>query len=995
MQLAHEWRPVARVGCISRWTWTIADGAHSEDEGHLSLALVVLLPFLGAIFPALMIRSGRDACAISAGVVNLLALALLLTNAPEVLRNETVSVSWPWIASLGLNIQFHVDGLGLLFGGMILGIGLLVIIFARHYLYERDPMGNFYTYLLLFQGAMVGVVLSNNVLLLLIFWELTSLSSFLLIGFWGNTAAGRQGARMALTVTGLGGLSLIGGMLLLARIVGSYEVTGILASGDLIRQSELYPVALGLILLGCFTKSAQFPFHFWLPHAMAAPTPVSAYLHSATMVKAGVFLLARFWPVLSGTDYWFYSVSTIGLITMLIGAILALYKDDLKAILAFSTVSHLGLMTMLLGFNSEMAVVACVFHIINHATFKAALFMNAGIVDHKVGTRDIKRLGGLRHRMAGTAIVGVLAAFSMAGLPPMNGFLSKEMMLEEAIHTVWAGFAWLVPGLVVIAALFSFAYSLRYAFHVYFGPPRNDYPKPPKDPDMGLWFSPSLLVTFSILIGLFPETVVGQLVRVSATSVIGHAPAEKFYLAIWHGWTPALWMSIGISVFGALWLLRYATTRRIWGYLPVPEAKGLFERTVEGLAWISKGVTQRIHNGSLQRYVAAIITTAVVMGGLAFWKTASLLQFNQRELLPIYGIGLIGFVLIVAPSLYIVFRQESRLVVLVVVNVLGLMATLAFIYFSAPDLALTQISVEVVTLILILLALYFLPKQSVEDRSLLERWGHATLAALAGFGVAVISWLMMSSNPGDLLSEYYWYNAVPGSGGHNVVNVILVDFRGFDTFGEIMVLGTAALIIFAMLEGTLRGPANKRLQAWHSGERYSPTRHPLLMVVVTRLMLPFALMVAIFILVRGHNAPGGGFIAALVVAISLVMQYMASGFGWAERQIRFNYHALIGGGALIAAATGVTSMIFGKAYLKSGFDYYYLPVVGKFELSSAIAFDLGVFLTVVGGVMLALAQLSKLGDITRDEAMDDAPMDCALDDSALDADAGTVLKKPN
>ncbi|MCC6510733.1 MAG: monovalent cation/H+ antiporter subunit A, partial [Pirellulaceae bacterium] len=865
--------------------------------------------------------------------------------------------------------------------------GLLVVIYGRYYLYRHDPMGNFFTYLLLFQGAMVGVVLSNNVLLLLVFWELTSLSSFLLIGFWGHTAAGRQGARMALTVTGLGGLSLIGGMLLLARIAGSYEVTEILASGDLIRQSELYPVVLGLILVGCFTKSAQFPFHFWLPHAMAAPTPVSAYLHSATMVKAGVFLLARFWPVLSGTDYWFYSVSTIGLITMLLGAVLALYKDDLKAILAYSTISHLGLMTMLLGFNSELAVVACVFHIINHATFKAALFMNAGIVDHEVGTRDMSRLGGLRHLMPGTAVIGTLAAVSMAGLPPMNGFLSKEMMLEEAAHSAWVGSSWLIPSVVIVAAVVSFAYSMRYAIYVYFGKGRRDYPKTPHDPKFGLWFSPLLLVILGLLIGMFPETIAGSLVRVASTSVIGHAQEKKFYLAIWHGWTPALWMSIAIVTVGSLWLLAYSLTRRVWNQLSVPDAKHLFDQAIEGMAWYAKAVTHGLHNGSLQRYVAMIIVTAVMVGGVVGWRNSGQSAPSDGEFLPIYWIGLVGFVLCIAPSLFIGLRQENRLVVLVVVSLLGLMTSLAFVYFSAPDLALTQISVEVVTFILMLQALYFLPKRGQDERPVRQRWGHVVLAVSAGLGAGGLSWLMMTSKPDNTLADYYWTTAVPGSGGHNVVNVILVDFRGFDTFGEIMVLGIAALIIFAILQGSIHGPLRPRLKSWRSGELYSPSRHPLMMVVVTRLMLPLALMVAVFILLRGHNYPGGGFIAALVVSIALVMQYMASGFGWAERQIRFDYHALIGSGALIAAATGIAAMVLGQPFLKSGFDHFHLPVVGKFELSSAMAFDLGVFLTVMGGVMLALSQFSKLGDLSRDKTNDDSPTDCQLaspDDSDMD-----------
>ena len=338
---------------------------------------------------------------------------------------------------------------GLLFAGLILGIGLLIILYARFYLSKTDPMGVFYTYLLLFQGAMVGIVLSDNVLLLLIFWELTSLSSFLLIGYWKHLPEGRQGARMALAVTGLGGLAMIAGMLILGDIAGSYDLTVILQHRDEIQASPYYMPALILILLGCFTKSAQFPFHFWLPHAMAAPTPVSAYLHSATMVKAGIFLMARLWPVLSGTDAWFILVTGAGLVTMVIGAIVALFKNDLKALLAFSTVSHLGLITMLLGTGTPFGAMAAVFHILNHATFKAALFMSAGIIDHEAGTRDITLLGGLRRLMPVTFVIATIASLSMAGIPFLNGFLSKEMMLEETTHTTLFGNPMLVPVLAV------------------------------------------------------------------------------------------------------------------------------------------------------------------------------------------------------------------------------------------------------------------------------------------------------------------------------------------------------------------------------------------------------------------------------------------------------------------------------------------------------------------------------------------------------------------
>ena len=393
------------------------------------LFIIALLPFLGALIPGVMIRAGRNACAAFTAAPTALAFVMLMTLAPAVFRGEVLTFELQWLPQLGLSASFFLDGLGLLFAGMITGVGLLITLYARFYLSGDDPMGQFYTFLLLFQGAMVGIVLSDNILLLLVFWELTSLSSFLLIGYWNHLPEGRQGARMALTVTGAGGLAMIGGMLILGNIAGSYNLTDILQAGDAIRASEWYLPALILILLGAFTKSAQFPFHFWLPHAMAAPTPVSAYLHSSTMVKAGVFLMARMWPVLSGTDAWFYIVASVGLITMVVGAVVALFKDDLKGLLAFSTVSHLGLLTALLGFATPMAAVAAVFHIINHMTCKAALFMTAGIVDHEAHTRNIRRLGGLAVLMPITATIGTIAALSMAGIPLTNCFLSKELML--------------------------------------------------------------------------------------------------------------------------------------------------------------------------------------------------------------------------------------------------------------------------------------------------------------------------------------------------------------------------------------------------------------------------------------------------------------------------------------------------------------------------------------------------------------------------------------
>mgnify|MGYP006424866649 CR=1 FL=1 len=950
----------------------------------MSLALIVILPFLGAVLPALLIRSSRAACALSAAWVTALALGLLLTQAPAVLRGEVIQVGWEWIPALGLNVNFFLDGLGLLFAGLILGIGLLIIIYARFYLAKDDPMGNFFTYLLLFQGAMVGIVLSDNILLLLIFWELTSLTSFLLIGFWRHLPEGRQGARMALVVTGGGGLALIAGMLLLGQIAGSYDLTVILQQDPYdIHTSPLYTPALLLILLGCFAKSAQFPLHFWLPHAMAAPTPVSAYLHSATMVKAGVFLMARLWPVLSGPDIWFYLVATTGLITMVVGAYIALFKDDLKSLLAFSTVSHLGLMTMLLGFATPMAAAVAVFHIINHATFKAALFLNAGIIDHEAGTRDIKKLGGLLLLMPITATMAVVAGASMAGIPPFNGFISKEMMLEEVTHTAWLGQGWILPLVVTVGALLSVAYSFRYVVHVFFGPQRDDYPHKPHDPPAGLWLPPALLVALVVLIGLFPDAIVGDLVRTTTGAVIQAEPPH-FHLHLWHGFSAALLMSVIAVAGGALALWRYDRVRAWWYAGPHPEAKAMFDAVIATAVDLSRRVVLGLHNGSLQRYLAFMIGAAVVVGFSTF--LASTHGGGARELLPVSPVAVITWLVLVTACALAINYQRSRLLAVVVVGVIGLIVATMFVYFSAPDLAMTQISVEVVTTILILLALYFLPKQTPVESSPARRGRDAVLAGLAGIGVGGLSWAVMTRDFNSL-SDFYLRNSHDLGGGDNVVNVILVDFRGFDTFGEIIVLGIAGLTIFALLHAMLQGELYRRLGAWELKFDKSADRHPMLMVVITRVMLPLVLLVGVYIFLRGHNMPGGGFIAGLVVSIGLIMQYMASGYGWAAQRMTINYHALIGGGVLVAAVTGIGAMIMGYPFLTGAFGYLHWPVVGKFEVASALGFDIGVFLTVVGGVMLALAHLSDLGRWVSHAPVNEAPMD-ALPDSEHDGVEG-------
>ncbi|SLN56197.1 Na(+)/H(+) antiporter subunit A [Falsiruegeria litorea R37] len=941
----------------------------------MSLFLIAALPFLGAVFPALLIRAGRNASSASAGATTFLALLGLLVNAPAVFRGEVVTARFDWLPGLGLNANFYLDGLGFLFAGMILGIGLLIILYARFYLSREDPMGQFYTYLLLFQGAMVGIVLSDNILLLLIFWELTSLSSFLLIGYWKHLPAGRQGARMALAVTGSGGLAMIAGMLILGNIVGSYDLTVILQNKDLIQASPYYLPALILILIGAFTKSAQFPFHFWLPHAMAAPTPVSAYLHSATMVKAGLFLMARMWPVLAGTDAWFYIVATTGLITMVLGAVIALFKDDLKALLAFSTVSHLGLITMLLGFGTKFAAVVAVFHIINHATFKAALFMSAGIVDHETHTRDIKRLGGLRHLMPVTFIIATVASLSMAGIPPLNGFLSKEMMLDAATQTTWLSSPYLVPGVVLVAALFSAAYSFRYIAHVFLGPVRDDYPAKPHDPGVGMWLAPAFLVTLVVLIGLFSNAIVGPLVAVASGAVIGGEKLPYYSLKIWHGFNTALYMSIVATIGAVILLAMHGRLERIWNALPRPEAKVIFDAVIGALTALSRKITEGLHNRSMARYSAIFVVFVVSLAGYAYYTGTDSVPTRigiEAGVMPI-----IGWICLMGATICLVVFHHNRFVSLVLVGVVGLIISIGFNYLSAPDLALTQISVEVVTIILLLLALNFMPKETPWETTNERRFRDVIIAGISGLGVGgLIYALMMRDFAFPTISEFHLANSYKGGGGTNVVNVILVDFRGFDTFGEIIVLGIAALVIYALTEAVLGTRVRAYLLNRKPDMPQSGDAHPLMMVVVTRVMMPIALMVAAYIFFRGHNLPGGGFIAGLIAAIAFIMQYMASGFSWAAERQKVFYHGIIGSGVLIAAVTGMGAWLNGKPFLTSDFGYIHWPPLEEFEWATAMGFDLGVFLAVVGAVMLALESLSRFAwqpGIASEHAMDINP----------------------
>jgi multicomponent K+:H+ antiporter subunit A len=790
---------------------------------------------------------------------------------------------------------------------------------------------------------------------LVVFWELTSLTSFLLISFWQHRQDARQGARMALAITGAGGLALLGGVLMLGNMVGSYQLSDVLAAGDLIRGHSLYLPTLILVLLGVFTKSAQFPFHFWLPHAMAAPTPVSAYLHSATMVKAGIFLLARLFPALSGTSEWIWLVSSAGMMTLLIGAYVALFKHDLKGLLAYSTLSHLGLITLLFGFSSQLALVAALFHIINHATFKGSLFMVAGIIDHESGTRDMRKLNGLFRMMPHTAMLAMVAAAAMAGVPLLNGFLSKEMFFEQSLNVSDTALAsWTIAVLVTFAATFSVAYSLRFIHDVFFNGEPIDLPKTPHEPPRFMKIPVDILVVICLVVGVAPNLLIGPILAVAVAASL-QAPIPEYSLAIWHGFNLPLMMSFIALVLG---VLLYSQRQKLFDWheraLYRIDGKRIFDWLLKNTILAARIITSVFDRNSLQSAVSWVIGTALLLGLAGFVGFSSAL-LGDRELMPVDGVTALMAVALIAASVLTAALHHQRLIALINVGVVGLIISLGFAQFSAPDLALTQLSIEVVTIVLLLLALFFLPQHTPQEHNYVRFVRDGLLSFASAVAVFMLTMAVLTR---DLvpISDFFLENAKPGGGGTNVVNVILVDFRGFDTLGEIVVLALAGLSVFSMLKGlSLAAPAHDI-----NGIEWSHDPHPPIMQTITRLLFPLMLMVAVFIFLRGHNLPGGGFIAGLIAAVALISQYLANGIEWTNKRLKTDMHTVIAMGLLVAVVTGLVSIGLGYPFLTSAFTYLNWPVVGQFEIASAIAFDLGVFLVVVGVTVMILVELGKL-----------------------------------
>ena len=791
---------------------------------QLLITIAIFIPFLAALFvPFIYKQMPSRKIGWFVLLVPFSLFIILASFIPSVAGGETYIHTFRWIDSAGINFTTYLDGLSIIFGLLITGVGTLVILYSIYYLSEREALGRFYVYLLMFMGAMLGVVFSDNLMVLYVFWELTSISSFLLIAFWYHRKQSRYGAQKSMLITVTGGVAMLAGFIMLHTLTGSFSVREIISSIGQYTDDSLFVLAMLLVLLGAFTKSAQFPFHIWLPDAMEAPTPVSAYLHSATMVKAGIYLVARFTPVFGGEAVWFYTVSCVGIFTLFWGSFNAVKQTDLKALLAYSTISQLGLIMSLFGLGSAAlnggysadsviytsATFAALFHLINHSTFKGALFMVVGIVDHEAGTRDIRRLGGLMSLMPVTFTIAMIGSFSMAGLPPFNGFLSKEMFFDSLLIVrdldPFAMGTWgtLFPVIAWVASVFTFVYSLIIVFQTFFGehqPDRLD--RQAHEAPVGMLIAPSILAILVVAIFFFPNVIGDYLLRPAMAAIYpSFAGAEGLvpHISAWHGFNyPPLLMTIGVIVLG---VLLYLTLRYWRGLYKITPAGWSLDSLYNGLLTNSERfstvLTRLYMSGYLRDYLVYIFTFFVVVigGGLLLNGSVSF-DFSNDAPITISEYMIVIVMIVAGISLLFV---RSRTTAIILNSVIGYSVAFFFVVFRAPDLALTQIIVESVTTVLFLLCFSYLPEWKREVTAKTTKVINAIIAIAVGSIVTILALWVQGNKLFESISVYF-EDSYALAGGKNIVNTILGDFRAFDTMLEVVVLFIAGIGVFTLIK---------------------------------------------------------------------------------------------------------------------------------------------------------------------------------------------------
>jgi multicomponent Na+:H+ antiporter subunit A len=838
------------------------------------------------------------------------------------------TVDLEWAPSLGLALSFNLDGLGLLFALLIAAIGALVVLYASAYLRHHPDAGRFYASLFAFMGAMLGVALSDNILTLFVFWELTGFTSFLLIGFEHDRADARSAALQALIVTGAGGLALLAAGLLLIDITGTSSLSAMAVHGSSIAVHPLYAVVTTLVLSAAFTKSAQVPFHFWLPNAMAAPTPVSAYLHSATMVKAGIYLIARMTPILGGTAVWATVVTAVGGITMLVAAYRSVQETDLKRILAYSTVSALGLLAMLLGVGTPEAIGAALAYLVAHACYKGALFLVAGAIDHETGRRDITALSGLRRSMPLTAVAGGAAAVSMAGVPLTLGFVAKDGAYDALLRDeMW----WLLAGSVVASILIGLA-GLLAGIVPFQGPPTSQA----REPVWRIYLPPLLLAATGVIVGIIPALINAPL-SAAARPILRET--ANVQLTVWHGVSPAVALGL-LTLLGVAIAYSQRDAVRAHTWRARLGADQLYRGALSALDAVSRVIGPLLHSASLRSYIMVIVVTTFVIGGTALSTVpdpnAARIDVRLHEALVIVVIlaGAVGAAL-----------AKSAMAAVLSLGVVGYGVAMTFLIYGAPDLAMTQFSVETLTVIIYVLVFrHFRSLGELSPR--LVRYRDLAIGAGNGLLIGGLVLSVATTETAARLREFFVEAGPTLAHGRNIVNVILVDFRGFDTMGEITVLATAAIGVRALLRVARpdRGYADPAADVevassiFKTGARY---------------LMPLLLLFAVYLLWRGHNEPGGGFVGGVVAAAAFALYLIAYGVQRARQLLRVKPMSLLAAGLSVALLSGVPAMVRGQSYLTAQW------ALDPIAIGTPMLFDVGVFLVVAGVMLMMIFSLAE------------------------------------
>lgn len=905
------------------------------------MALIILLGFI--VIPLIPLlhhwlgdQIGR--------VIPLLPLGLTLYFASylgQISQSESVLIAtYEWVPSLGVNFSFRMDGLSLIFALTISGIGTLVFLYAGGYLKGDPNLGKFYTYLTFFMASMLGLVLANNILLLFVFWELTSIASYFLISYYHSEGASREAGKTALIVTGAGGLAMLAGLILLSIVTQTSTISTMFGQIDVIQSHRLYTAILVLISLGAFAKSAQFPFHFWLPGAMEAPAPVSAYLHSATMVKAGIYLLARLHPLLGGTAEWHWLITSIGGITMLVGGYLAWQQTDLKRILAYTTISALGILTFLLGIGTKETIKAALLFFIVHAMYKAALFMVGGTIDHETGTRDIRGLGGLRSVMPMTALGAALPALSMAGIPPLLGFFGKEVIYEGTQHTEWAGF---LTGVALLGNLLNVTAAAMVAIRPFYGELKITPHSAHEAPWM-MWLGAVVLGIVSLGMGIFSHAIL-PLLQQGIEATYGHE-VEDLHLG--YAINRSLLLSMITLVGGVILYYGLEKLRPLVAPYDVGQRFGAakaYHTLMNSIVKVAGWEGRLIRQAHMRYYLQVMMGTLVIAIGYVLISQTRLVKGLTVGEIRFYEIVL---ALIIMGAAVAVTLAQSRLAAVTALGVVGFGVAIIFVLFGAPDLAMTQFAIEVLSVILFVLVLYRLPKFRAWEQSQSTAIRDALFAGGVGLVMTVIVLVVISAPLNSRLTPYFAQASYVEAQGRNVVNVILVDFRGFDTMGEITVLAIAAIGVFSLLQLHEGKPLQRKIYKGFPS---------LILQTAIRYLVPLLLLFSIFLLLRGHQEPGGGFVGGLVAAAAFALYGIAYDVATARQALRVRPILFIASGLALAVASGLYSTLNNKTYMTSLWYDRDLPALG--HVGTPFFFDVGVYLVVLGVMLLIIFNLAE------------------------------------